>query len=120
MIGLWTALRPHALIVALGVAAALAAWRWAVAVERQQAAEEEARRLADERDHDRQHHAAELGRLEQVHRELLEHQRQAGYRTAARREAETLQQSPTEAGAEASSARRAAYRGLLGEGTHDR
>ena len=120
MIGLWSLLRPHAMLVALGLAAALAAWRWAVATERQEATQQALDQERDERQRERDRHGDELRRLEEHHLAELDRQRRLAYGLAAQRERETLAEPPTEAGAASSRHRRAAYRALLGEGTHDR
>lgn len=116
----WSLLRPHLLAVVLGAAAALAAWRWAVAVERQAQLEQSLQQERDERTRDRDQHAAELDRLEAHHQAELDRQRRLAYGLAAQRERETLAEPPTDQGAAESALRRADYRTRLGEGTHDR
>lgn len=120
MIGLWSVLRPHALLGALGLATAVAAWLYAQASARLAAAEDRIAESQRQRDADRAAHAAEIQRLEAHHLAELDRARRLAYALAAQREQQTLSDPPSAAGAQASAARRQAYRALLGEGTHDR
>lgn len=112
---IWSLLRPHLLVVALGAAAALAAWRWAVGVERQAQLEHALQQERDERTRDRDQHAAELGRLEAHHQAEADRLRRLAYQVAAQREAATLADPPTHDGARQSRERREAYRARLAD-----
>jgi len=113
MMAFWALLRPIALPACLALGVVLAVWRWAKASERMREVEAQLRLVEAERARERDAHAAEMGRLEDLHRAEIERMRRAAYRVAARRETSTLAEPPTEDGAAASEERRASYRALL-------